>query len=73
MGKTAHKRWFKWTGGSATQGHSAARYITRNYETTPESGTAKNSWKSLLKIWHYESKHWYFEIVVFSTYYTGLE
>jgi len=48
------------TGGCATQGHR-------------ESGTAKNSWKSLLKIWHYESKHWHFKILVFSTYYTGLE
>ena len=47
------------TGGSATQGHS-------------ESGTAKNSWKSLLKSWHYESRHWHFEILVFSTKYTGL-
>ena len=41
-----------WPQLATTQGHS-------------ESGSAKNSWKSLLKIWHYESKHLYLKILVF--------
>ena len=54
----------------ATETVHVIQHCQRTGGSATQGHSEKNSWKSLLKIWHYESKHWFFEILVFSTNYT---